>query len=443
MEQNEASILILDDDQDIQVAAKVVLSEIFKKVYTCSDPSEIERLLQENRFDIILLDMNFSLGYTSGKEGMRCLEIILSQVPNQAVVMMTAYGSIKLAVEAMKKGAVDFVVKPWLNEKLKATLMAVYKKVRTAEGRTPELDMPLVNFIYKSAGMKAVWEMAHKLAPTDAAVLITGESGTGKEELAYFIHGISKRANAPFIKIDLGAINPGLFESELFGHKKGSFTDAREDKIGKVLDADSGTLFFDEIANLPLFLQSKLLTLLQTKSFSPIGTNLVTKVDFRLICATNMNLRMLVNENKFREDLLFRINTLEITIPPLRERLEDMEDLANHFFNLYKQKHGKPDLEMDSTVIQYLKSKNWPGNVREFQHAIERAIILSDHRIIRKEDFFEEQINITDESLHHEEVERQAIMKALKKHGGNMQRTARELGFARSTLYRKVQRYGL
>lgn len=449
-----AHILIVDDDPDILQSARVVLRQHFDQVSTESNPQQIPFLIHQKHPDVVLLDMNFTEDVTKGREGLYWLENILTDHSLLSVVMVTAFGDVKLAVEAMKIGAVDFVVKPWENEKLIATVNAAFQlsaskrevaKLKLHQTRMAEVyTQPDATIIGESNEIKNVFSIVSRVANTGANVLLLGENGTGKELVARAIHHQSARSEGPFVKVDAGTIPESLFESELFGHVKGAFTDAKQDRVGRFELASGGTLFLDEIGNLPLMLQSKLLTVLQNRVITPVGSNEQIPVDIRLISATNGHILELVAEESFREDLLYRINTVEITIPPLRERTDDIPLLLDHFCSIYKRKYNK-SLGIDSEVIQTLKNYNWPGNVREFQHAVERAVILCENDNITNLDFqFPGQHSISTENLTKlHDVERKAIAEAIRKNKGNLSKAAKELGLGRTTLYRKIEKYGL
>jgi len=449
-----AHILIVDDDPDIVQSARVVLRQHFDQVSTESNPQQLPFLINQKHPDVVLLDMNFTADVTKGREGLFWLQKIVEDHPSLSVVMVTAFGDVKLAVEAMKIGAVDFVVKPWENEKLIATVNAAFQlskskrevaKLKLHQARMAEVyAQPDSSIIGKSEGIKNIFSIIKRIATTDANVLLLGENGTGKELVAKAIHHQSHRCEGPFVKIDVGTIPDSLFESELFGHTKGAFTDAKQDRVGRLELASGGTLFLDEIGNLPMSLQSKLLNVLQSRVITPVGSNKLIPIDVRLISATNGHIVKLVAEQKFREDLLYRINTVEITIPPLRERLDDIPLLLNHFCSIYNKKYNK-SLNVDSGVIQTLENYNWPGNVREFQHAVERAVILCESKNITVRDFqFPDKRSMDlENSTNLNEVERKAIADAIRKNKGNLSKAARELGLGRTTLYRKIEKYGL
>ncbi len=410
-------------------------------------------------YDVILLDMNFTKDVSSGSEGYYWLERILQLDPSAVVVLITAYGDIQMAVKAIKAGATDFVVKPWENEKLLATL---YSAMRLRESRDVIENLKIKNheinqalndryseIIGQSSAMQKIFQTIDRVAKTDANVLILGENGTGKELIARAIHRNSSRKNENFASVDLGSITETLFESELFGHKKGSFTDAKEDRAGRFEMANHGTLFLDEIGNLSMPLQAKLLTVLQNRKVSRVGSNKDTPIDIRLICATNMPLYDMVKENRFRQDLLYRINTIEIEIPPLRERFEDIPLLANHFLKHYAVKYDKPVTKISEGAMSRMHKHPWPGNIRELQHALERAIILSGTNVLQPEDFNftpssgKEDGQLSLDQYNLEEVEKLLIRKVLKKYNGNITQAASELGLTRSSLYRRLEKYGL
>jgi two-component system response regulator HydG len=454
MEKIRAKILVVDDDPDILTAARVVLRQKLESVETESNPKKLLFLLNQNRYDVILLDMNYTAGKTTGSEGLVWLKEILSLQPEQQVIMVTAYGDIKLAVEAMKEGAADFIVKPWENEKLEATVKASFqhslsrtelnqlKKKQSQYSRvmsTPETE-PIGN----SPLIKDVMNSVSKVAKTDANILLLGENGTGKELIAKLIHHQSLRKEQPFIKVDVGSLTPTLFESELFGHKKGAFTDAREDRIGRMELANGGTLFLDEVGNLALPLQTKLLSALQNREITPLGSNKSLSINIRLISATNLDIHEAVRAGQFREDLLYRINTVEITLPPLRLRSDDIIPLAIHFLATYSSKYRKEKI-LGAEALKYLQKYSWPGNVRELQHAVERAVIMSDQPELSPRDFLlsSRREHEKKEVINLEDMEKNAIITAIRKYQGNMSKVSKELGIGRTTLYRKMVKYGL
>ena len=457
MSKIDGKILVLDDDQGVLYTAKMILKQHFETVITEKDPLKLDFLLNQDKYDVIVLDMNFSYGLTSGKEGIKLLKKVLDKDPDAHVLMNTAYGDIDIAVEAMKEGAVDFLVKPWQKEKLLATVSAIYKlsqarkKLDLVEAShkivVKDQQKEFDDIISISPAMKPVFQAIDKVAGTDANVLILGENGTGKELIARAIHNKSPRVDENFIKVDLGAISESLFQSELFGHMKGSFTDARENRPGRFEMANKGTLFLDEIGNLSLAMQAKLLTAIQFKQVTRVGSNKAIPLDTRLICATNMPLYEMVEEKEFRQDLLYRINTVEIKIPPLRDRVEDIEPLARHFLKLYGRKYKKEKMRLNETTLVKLKAYSWPGNVRELQHAIERAIIMSNSHLLAPEDFLlverPSQNLIATDTFNMEDMEKQAIQNAIRNAEGNLTQAAKSLGVGRSTLYRKMEKYKL
>jgi two-component system, NtrC family, response regulator HydG len=451
----EGKILVIDDDKDILLSTKVILKKEFSEIKTISEPSDIVPYIEKKIFDVILLDMNFSTGATSGKEGMDWLKRILKINPDSVVVMMTAYGDINLAIEAMKNGAIDFVVKPWDNKKLLATILSAFNLSRSKqeivqlkskqEVLVKDIDQSYIEIIGESGNMLELYSIIDKVAPTDANILVLGENGTGKEVVARAIHRKSNRSKNLFINVDLGAIPESLFESELFGHAKGAFTDAKEDRAGRFEIANGGTLFLDEIGNLSLPLQTKLLTAIQKKEVTRVGSNKPIPVDIRLICATNMHLKEMVDKNEFRQDLYFRINTVEVHVPPLRDRLEDLPLISDHFLETYRKKYNKQETKISAEAFKKLKKYNWPGNIRELQHIIERTVIMNNTNILNANDFvlnISESTSLNKNNLNLEDVEKQTIERALKKHNFNVSAAAKELGLGRTTMYRKMTKYG-
>jgi DNA-binding NtrC family response regulator len=458
MSKIKARLLIVDDDTDILLAAKMFLRQHIEIVHTEKNPQNIPDLLKNDNYDVILLDMNFSKDTTSGKEGFYWLSQITERDPSAVVILITGFGDVEMAVRALKEGATDFVLKPWQNEKLLATLSAAIKLKRsytevnqlrqTRKQLQEDSNQPFKNIIGESDAMQRVYEMIDKVAQTDANVLILGENGTGKELVARAVHQRSLRCDNVFIGVDMGAITESLFESELFGHKKGSFTDAKEDRAGRFEVADKGTLFLDEIGNLTLPLQSKLLTAIQNREVTRIGSNKLVPIDIRLICATNMPIYDMVREKEFRQDLLYRINTVEIHLPPLRERLSDIEMLTEHFVDLYSRKYRKDKKKLAANTVKRLQRYPWPGNVRELQHAIERAVIMGEGKTLTADDFFflstvphSEDVQVENYNL--DDVEKTVIQKAVDKHRGNISKAARELGLTRASLYRRLEKHGL
>ncbi|KYG75962.1 MULTISPECIES: sigma-54 dependent transcriptional regulator [Roseivirga] len=458
MEKELGKILIIDDDEDVLIAAKLLLKKHAKEVIIEKNPKKIPFLMNNGTYDVILLDMNFSHDTTSGKEGFYWLQQILEADPKAVVILITAFGDVEMAVKALKEGATDFVLKPWQNEKLIATLSSAiklkqsYKEVEKLKSAKKQLEddinKPFSDIIGDSPAMKNVFSIIDKVAQTDANVLILGENGTGKELVARALHKRSLRKDNVFVGVDMGAITETLFESELFGHKKGAFTDAKEDRAGRFEVAQGGSLFLDEIGNLSMPLQSKLLTVLQGRQVTRIGTNKPIDVNIRLICATNMPVYDMVAENTFRQDLLYRINTVEIHLPPLRERQDDINLLADHFVKIYSEKYRKPQKKIAPSTYKKLSKYSWPGNIRELQHAIERAIIMSEGNVLMPDDFFflvqkADNQNEAADNLNLDDVEKNVILRAINKHSGNISKAAKELGLTRASLYRRLEKHGL
>lgn len=455
---NPARILIIDDDRDVLETARMFLKQEFASVTIEEDPGKIPDLLKTREFDVILLDMNFRKGVNDGEEGFHWLNQILRLDPQAVVILITAYGEVDLAVKAMKNGATDFVLKPWKNQKLLATILAaqqlrqskkeVEQLKQTQEKLRDEIDSPYIDFIGQSPAIQRVHELLDRIAVTDADVLILGENGTGKELVARAIHRKSTRRDKVFISVDLGAITETLFESELFGHVKGAFTDAKQDKPGRFELASGGTIFLDEIGNLSLPLQAKLLTVLQHRKVQRVGSSKETAVDIRLICATNMPLHEMVYEKKFRQDLLYRINTVEIRVPSLRERADDIQLLAEHFLQRYGQKYKRPGMKLDKAIIPKLRKYHWPGNIRELQHAVERAVILNEGKTIESAELLisgagniSRNNDATPVTL--DDMEKQFILQTLGDHEGNVSTTAKTLGMTRTALYRRMKKHGI
>lgn len=456
MSAKPGKILVIDDDKDILLTTKVVLKKHFGMIDTETEPEKVFSGISEGVYDVIFLDMNFRAGATSGKEGLEWLRKIMKANPDSLVIMITAYGDIDLAVHAMKEGAIDFIVKPWENKKLLATVASAYKLSESRKEIASlkekqnilkeEINQQYGEIIGESEAMNRVYETVRKVSLTEANILLLGENGTGKEMVARAIHNSSLRASQIFVPVDLGALPETLFESELFGHVKGSFTDAKENRTGRFKVASGGTLFLDEIGNLTLPLQAKLLSAIEKKSITPLGSNEQIPVDIRLICATNQQLYEMVSQKQFREDLLYRINTVEIRIPPLRERTSDIPMLTDYFKEIYARKYNKGKIKISRDSYQKLMRYNWPGNVRELQHIVERAIIMSESGTLKPDDFPVERFEIRyhiSETLNMEEVERQTIMNALERNRHNMTKAAEELGMARTTLYRKMRKYDI
>ena len=444
MRKKEAGILIVDDDEDILFSARVWLKKFFTEVVTINSPNKIITALQNHQIDVILLDMNFRRGFEDGKEGLYWLSEIKEIDKDVPVILMTAYGEVELAVEALKNGATDFILKPWNNEKLYASVnLAVdisRKNKKLSQWENLQENAENYELQTQSPKMQEAINTIKKVAATDANLLLLGENGTGKFVMAEYIHQNSKRKNEPFVHIDLGSISENLFEAELFGYAKGAFTDAKTDKAGKIENADGGTVFLDEIGNLTPQLQQKLLTLIQTKKLSRIGETKERFPDVRFIFATNADLKKMISENTFREDLYFRINTVEVELPPLRERKEDIASLAEFFIKKYGKKYGKSNLKI--TNLEEVQNYHFPGNIRELEHSVEREIILSENENIKlslSHTASEEQIT----SLNLEEMEEKMIKNALKKHKGNITLAAEALGLTRASLYRRMEKFGI
>ena len=459
---NVGSILIVDDDEDILTASRLLLRREFGDITTCNNPSNIPQVLADSNIDVVLLDMNFGPGESTGKDGLVWLEKILEIDPQIVVVMITAHGSLNTAIEAMKRGATDFIAKPWQNEKVVATVStAIQLRHSRKEAQTlrqtnrvllKETAVADGQIIGNSRESRKVMEFVSRAGPTDANVLILGENGTGKELIARELHKQSQRSEFGFLTVDMGSISESLFESELFGHKKGAFTDASEDRLGRFQAADGGTIFLDEMGNLPLHLQAKLLRVLEERRVTPVGSDESQTVDVRVIAATNVAAAKLKDEKHFRQDLLFRLNTVEITVPPLRDRKDDILPIANHYAAIYSKKYGGKERVFSAAAEQALHDYAWPGNVRALRHAVERAIILSENETIEPHDL---QLDYSDSSgesadiavaptiLNLDYLEKDTIQKALRKHGFNISRTASELGLTRASLYRRMEKHDL
>ncbi len=451
-------ILAVDDNEDILFALKLLLKQHVEVITTVNDPERIPNVLKEEDFDVILLDMNFTKDAISGQEGFDWLAKILEIDPDAVVCFITAYGDAEKAVKAIKAGATDFILKPWQNEKLLATISSSIKLKRSRKeasglrSKQQEIsavyDQPFHEFIGNSLEMQKVFNTVTKVAATDANILILGENGTGKELVARALHRNSFHKDEVFISVDLGSIAETLFESELFGHEKGAFTDAKKMKQGRFEIAHGGTLFLDEIGNLSLPMQTKLLTVIERREVIRVGNNRPIPVEVRLICATNIDIHDMVQENKFRQDLLYRINTVEIHLPPLRERTGDIPLLVDHFLKIYSKKYKKNIKGISSNAIKTLNQYHWPGNVRELQHAIERAIIMSDGTQLEGEDFLLSAPNkkfgeLELDTYNLENIEKSIINKVLKQHQGNITQAASDLGLTRTSLYRRMEKYDI
>ena len=449
--------VVVDDDPDIALAARLALRDMFERVETLDSPAQLLPLLKSESPDVILLDLNFERAKTDGREGLDYLGKVMQIDPDAAVVIITAHGGVSIAVEAIKAGASDFVAKPWSNERLEATVRSAAAlrrsrvDARMERGRTSELaQAPETPLLGTSAAMDRVRMLIERAAPTDANVLILGENGTGKEIVAREIHRLSRRADKPMVSIDLGATSETLFESELFGHAKGAFTGAAGERIGRLKAADKSTLFLDEIGNLPLHLQPKLLTALEQRQVLPVGSNKPIPIDVRVIAATNASSDELADEKRFRQDLLFRLNTIEIELPPLRQRRDDIAALLDYYLKLYERKYDKGDRQLPPAVLQALIEHDWPGNVRALRHASERAVIMAEGEHYRTDDFSlprraqgSAAVPAASDTLNLDELEKQMIERALRMHHFNISLAASELGLSRGALYRRMEKHGL
>ena len=447
MSLKKASILVIDDDYDVLVAMRILLRSQVKEVVIEKNPENLLSLMKEHNFDLIILDMNFKSAVHTGNEGVYWLNKIKEIDKEMPVILITAYGDLDLAIRSLKKGASDFLVKPWKNEKLIESINEILAK-KSGETKKWNAQVNGVRLVGESTLMKDVFFKIKKIAPTDANILILGENGTGKDLIAKAIHNNSLRKDKAFVKVDVGALTSSLFESELFGYKKGAFTDAREDRQGRFEAAEGGTLFLDEIGNISLQQQARLLTVLQNRQITPLGSNQPIDVDIRLICATNASLESLGNEENFRKDLIYRINTVEIMIPPLREREKDIVLLAKHFIEFYTEKYHKTNISVDDSFIKKLKNYNFPGNVRELQYAIERAIIMLDDNVLKDSDLMfspieRHTISMKPKDLKLDTVEKNTILEVIEKNNGNISQSAKELGITRTALYRRLNKYDI
>ncbi|WP_321299520.1 sigma-54 dependent transcriptional regulator [Marinifilum fragile] len=450
-------LLIVDDNKSVLSSLKLFLKHHFELLDTCSNPNQIPGLVTKDKYDVVLLDMNFSAGVNSGNEGLYWLREILKLDTSLVVILFTAYGDVNLAVNAMKEGATDFILKPWDNKKLLATLQSgvelhrtrvqVEKLKQQKNYLQKDLNQQFVNIIGESDAIKEVLNTVKKVAATEANILILGENGTGKELIAREIHQLSSRKKNIFLGVDLGALSDNLFESELFGHVKGSFTDAKEDRIGRFQAANKGTIFLDEIGNLSMPMQAKLLSVLQNRVVTPIGSNQQDEIDVRLICATNANIQKLISTDRFREDLLYRINTITIELPPLRDRGNDVLIIGEFFLKQFSKKYGKKLPVIHPDAKEKLVNYSWPGNIRELRHCMERAVILVDSEVLFADDFQLEQkdtqLGFGTKPISLEEGERVIIENSLKRNRGNISQVAKELNIGRQTLYRKIEKYNI
>jgi DNA-binding NtrC family response regulator len=453
----EGRILVVDDNISILNSLEQLLKFDFEEVKTLSNPNSLLNQVKTNKFDVVLLDMNFKVGINKGDEGLHWMKEILKTDADAVVILITAYADIELAVRAMKEGATDFVAKPWDPIKLIATLRSAVKLRKSRlevkllkekeKGLNEEINRSSDAIIGESKAIKHVLELASRVAPTDANVLIVGENGTGKELIANYIHRLSQRCQYPFVSVDICSLSENLIESELFGHEKGAFTDAKMERAGRFEIASNGSLFLDEIGNIPFGLQAKLLTVLESRIFSRIGSNTQFKTNFRLISATNKNINQLITQKCFREDLFFRINTIQIEVPPLRDRPDDIPLLVEHFIEKYSKRYSKSNLKISNRTLEKLAHHKWPGNIRELSHAVERAVILCDTTTLKPEDFpFKSQMMQSSnqfDTYSLSEIERQILIKVISLSQGNLSKASKMLEISRTTLYSKIQKYGL
>ncbi|MDN3596009.1 sigma-54-dependent transcriptional regulator [Zunongwangia endophytica] len=448
MRLKNANILVIDDDLDVLTALRIMLKSLTNKVITEKNPNNIISILEKEKFDVVILDMNFNGVVNTGNEGIFWLNKIKQVDPKIDVILITAYADIDLAIRSLKKGASDFIVKPWKNEKMIEALKKIIEK-KSVKPQISKLSAAGNSIVGESEEMQQVFEKLKKVAPTDANILILGENGTGKDLVARALHDQSLRKNKPFVKVDVGALTESLFESELFGYKKGAFTDAREDRKGRFEAANGGTLFLDEIGNISLQQQARLLSVLQNRTITPLGANQSIPIDIRLICATNLELSDLADENTFRKDLIYRINTVDLIVPPLRDRGTDITLLSRYFADMYAEKYFKEPFSFEKDFFSKLKSHSFPGNVRELQYVLERAVIMAEADVLAAEDLVFSVLekstvqNIELKETNLETVEKQTILKVIEKNKGNISKSAKELGITRAALYRRLHKYDL
>lgn len=445
MRKKQAKILIVDDQEEILFSAKMILKKHFEEIFTTNDPKKIITILGENQIDVVLLDMNYRIGFEDGREGIHWLKEIKNLSPKTVVLLMTAFGKIETAVEGMKMGAFDYILKPWDNDTLLSTIDKAVVESRKLSRTSNSATVPKKHFIGNSQKIKQAYSIAEKVAKTDANVLILGENGTGKFVFAEHIHQHSDRKDKPFIHIDLGSLSENLFESELFGYAKGAFTDAKTDTPGRFEIANNGTIFLDEIGNIPLHLQSKLLHVLQTKKVNRLGESKPRPLNVRIIAATNSDIKAEVENKTFKEDLLYRINTMEINLPPLRERKDDIVPMAHFLLKQLGEKYNQNDVVFDTNVAEYMERYPWKGNIRELENKIERALIMSDDNIISVTDLDLLNFEFTETAEEYPllEMEKNAIERALFKNNGNISKTAEELGLSRASLYRRLEKFDI
>ena len=446
MKKTNASILVIDDQEDILFASKMLLKKHFENIYTLNNPKNIVELLAKNTIDVVLLDMNYRIGFEDGREGLYLLKEIKMLSPKTVVILMTAFGKVETAVDGLKAGAFDYILKPWENQKLLSIVKQGVEKSRKEQKKSNNIEIVDEFFVGSSDVIKKAYSLADKVAKTDANVLILGENGTGKFVLSHHIHLKSERKNNPFIHVDLGSLNSNIFESELFGYAKGAFTDAKVDTPGRFEMAQNGTIFLDEIGNVPLHLQSKLLQIIQTKMVTRLGESKARPLNVRIITATNLNLKQEVTDKNFREDLYYRINTMEIVLPPLRERIEDKIPLAKYLLQKMMTKYGRDEITFDEKALEQIANHAWNGNIREMENRVERAVILCENNYITVSDLDLEQITTYEDNqddIQLSAVEKTAIEKILLKNNNNISKTAEELGLSRGALYRRLEKYNI
>ena len=446
MKKTNASILVIDDQEDILFASKMLLKKHFENIFTLNNPKNVVELLAKNTIDVVLLDMNYRIGFEDGREGLYLLKEIKMLSPKTVVILMTAFGKVETAVEGLKAGAFDYILKPWENQKLLSIVKQGVEKSRKEQKKSNNIEIVDEFFVGSSDVIKKAYSLADKVAKTDANVLILGENGTGKFVLSHHIHLKSERKNNPFIHVDLGSLNSNIFESELFGYAKGAFTDAKVDTPGRFEMAQNGTIFLDEIGNVPLHLQAKLLQIIQTKMVTRLGESKARPLNVRIITATNLNLKQEVTDKNFREDLYYRINTMEIVLPPLRERIEDKIPLAHYLLQKMITKYGRDEIIFDEKALEQIANHAWNGNIREMENRVERAVILCENNYITVSDLDLEQITMYEDNqadIQLSAVEKTAIEKILLKNNNNISKTAEELGLSRGALYRRLEKYNI
>ncbi|SDB48979.1 DNA-binding transcriptional response regulator, NtrC family, contains REC, AAA-type ATPase, and a Fis-type DNA-binding domains [Flavobacteriaceae bacterium MAR_2010_188] len=442
----DANILVIDDDEDVLTALRLLLKSLAKSVVVNKNPNTLQSLLEQNQFDLVILDMNFNGVVNTGNEGIFWLKKVKEHSQKIDVILITAYGDIDLAIRSLKEGASDFMVKPWKNEKLVDSISQLLSKKKAQKSQ--KINTAKGKIIGDSEVMQDVFIKINKVAPTDANILILGENGTGKDLIAQAIHENSNRKNKPFVKVDVGSLTSNLFESELFGYKKGAFTGANENRMGRFEAANGGTMFLDEIGNISLSQQARLLSVLQNRQVTPLGSNDSISLDIRLICATNLSLPDLADENKFRKDLIYRINTVDIMVPPLRDRGADITLISHYFIDIYAEKYFKGPFKLDTSFIRKLKEHSFPGNVRELQYSLERSVIMAEGQLLKEDDLVFSAIERNTKSnknktMNLETLEKNAILSVIEKNNGNISKSAKELGITRTALYRRLNKYDL